>query len=820
MTASAAASSAPAAPAAAPAPAAVAAGVAAMPMTGGVEGAPILVAQASPVVPSAPPPASPGIPAPVVQAAPAVAQPAFGRVEVVASPGPAEAKTVQVQPGMRIVLQDGEFDPAQAKYLVVGKDLVIQTDDGGTVTLVDFFLQDGPPPTLSVLGNPPQPANILMASAVTEADQTLIMPAAGDTGTTVTTGGNASFSPYDAGNIGTGLDPLGPLGPTALSYTAPEPDNRTSAVDRGDGDDNGGLAAPVVTTTSGVTSSIIDNSVGFTPGTTPPLPIPLDGSAEGIPVAEGRINGLDSRLITLDAARDVTIVFQSEVAMLNSSVGAYVIGADGRITQSQVVFPVVNSFDTSEWFQDGKGPLSPGDAVSIGTIGAGSQVGLFFVRSGGDGTGPDLSKGQIEIRDPATGEIVNFDTLTGPPSVFHIAPNGTVTEITKLVYFTTDDDPTTPGSNAFNPDGLTHAVSGWDANLGAVTIGFEDLAGPVGTPNVTAQTPGGALADRDFNDAVFQLVFGEADGGSAIFDNGDNASLLAGITDRDSAAMQAAVVRISDGAKAGDLLQILGSADANGDGVIDGTAISYSNAGGTELQLSGKDSIAHYETALNAIRYGNDSGDIEPGQRAVTVRVTDDTGRVSDAAVTEFTVKNIMVQLGPGNNTYVGSSLGEAIAGNDGHDTLFGVGGNDFLNGGNGIDELNGGEGNDTLAGMTGPDVLYGGPGADTFVYTALGDGRDEVLDFNLGEGDRFDLERLFQNTAFNPDAPDASDWLQFHALTSDPDGIQNDLSVEVDLDGAGSLYGMTQIMVAYDVANIDQITIQSATTFGNQSSS
>ena len=816
MTASAAASAAPA-PAAAPAAVAVA-----IPVSAEGSAAPVQLAQASPTVAQMPPAALPGTgaTAPLPATAPvtpaANAQPAFGRVEVVPPPGPAEAETIQVHPGMRIVLRDSDFDPNHAKYLVIGKDLVIQTDDGGTVTLLDFFLQDGPPPTLSVLGNPPQPANILIASAVTEADQTVIMPAAAEGAVTVTTGGNASFAPYDPGNIGNGLDPLGPLGPTELTYGAPEVDTRTFD-DRRQGNDGDGSAAPVLATTSGVETSIVDTSVGFTPGITPVLPISLDGSDEGRPLDEAKINGLDPRLVTLDAARDVTIVFQSEIALINSSLGAYVIGTDGKVTLSEVVFPVVNSFDTSQWFQDGKGPLHPGDAVSIGTVAAGSQLGLFFVRSGGDGTGPDLSTGKIEIRDPATGEIANFNTLTGPPSVYHIAPNGTATEVTKLVYFTTDDDPSTPSTNGFNPDGLAHAVSGWDANLGSVTVAFEDLAGPVGTSNVTAQTPGGARADHDYNDAVFQVVFGEADGGQAIFANGDNASLLATITDRDSTAMKAAVVAIQDGAKAGDILGIVGSADANHDGVIDGTLIAYSSASDTELRFSGEDSIAHYQFALDAVRYDNVSGDIAPGLRSVSATVTDDSGRTSAPAITEFRVIDSEVQLGPGNDTYVGSNLGEAIAGNDGHDTIFGVGGNDFLNGGNGIDELNGGSGNDTLLGMAGPDVLIGGPGADTFVYTALGDGRDEVLDFNLGDGDKFNLERLFANTAFDPNAADAGNWLQFQAVTADADAIANDLSVEVDLDGTGNLYHMTQIMIAYDVANIDQITIQSATTFGSQ---
>jgi len=39
--------------------------------------------------------------------------------------------------------------------------------------------------------------------------------------------------------------------------------------------------------------------------------------------------------------------------------------------------------------------------------------------------------------------------------------------------------------------------------------------------------------------------------------------------------------------------------------------------------------------------------------------------------------------------------------------------------------------------GGPGQDTLSGGAGGDRFIFTSLGDGRDTILDFDAGQGDR-----------------------------------------------------------------------------------
>ncbi|PWR22964.1 beta strand repeat-containing protein [Zavarzinia aquatilis] len=75
------------------------------------------------------------------------------------------------------------------------------------------------------------------------------------------------------------------------------------------------------------------------------------------------------------------------------------------------------------------------------------------------------------------------------------------------------------------------------------------------------------------------------------------------------------------------------------------------------------------------------------------------------------------IDLGNGNDTFIGSATNDDVYGGDGVDTLNGGLGNDILNGGAGNDTLNGGAGDDIL-------VINGNPGADVFNG---GDGLDRV---------------------------------------------------------------------------------------------
>jgi len=71
-----------------------------------------------------------------------------------------------------------------------------------------------------------------------------------------------------------------------------------------------------------------------------------------------------------------------------------------------------------------------------------------------------------------------------------------------------------------------------------------------------------------------------------------------------------------------------------------------------------------------------------------------------------------VINLGPGNNTFVGGPRVDRVDGNQG---------NDFISGGGGDDELWGSAGNDTLVGGDGADKMDGGSGNDA-IFAAAGD--------------------------------------------------------------------------------------------------
>ncbi len=259
------------------------------------------------------------------------------------------------------------------------------------------------------------------------------------------------------------------------------------------------------------------------------------------------------------------------------------------------------------------------------------------------------------------------------------------------------------------------------------------------------------------------------------------------------------------------------NADADGDGIVDGTAIRVTRVSATELAFSGLDTIENYEKALGLVTFTNSTGTIVAGARDVTVTVTDERGATSDPATTRLVIEDNRIVLGDAGDTFVGTDVAEAVFGGKGDDSIFGLGSNDLLIGGSGNDTLNGGDGDDVLIGLGGRDVLVGGRGADRFVHTALSDGLDIVVDFNGAEGDKLDLEKFFRGTAFDPDAADAGQYLRFVVADLDGAGGLNDVRVEVDRDGAGTGYGFSTAFHVLNQIDPSLLTIESATTFGER---
>lgn len=93
---------------------------------------------------------------------------------------------------------------------------------------------------------------------------------------------------------------------------------------------------------------------------------------------------------------------------------------------------------------------------------------------------------------------------------------------------------------------------------------------------------------------------------------------------------------------------------------------------------------------------------------------------------------------------------GEAntVQGTAAADNLVGTAAADLIDGEAGRDSIRGRAGADTIDGGTGRDHLWGQAGADVFSF-GTGNGRDDIMDFSLRQGDRIDLSQVSGITGF-----------------------------------------------------------------------
>ncbi len=143
------------------------------------------------------------------------------------------------------------------------------------------------------------------------------------------------------------------------------------------------------------------------------------------------------------------------------------------------------------------------------------------------------------------------------------------------------------------------------------------------------------------------------------------------------------------------------------------------------------------------------------------------------------------------------------LTGGDEDNFLRGFGGNDTLTGNGGDDGLVGLEGEDTLNGGAGSNTLSGGTEGDLFVFDsdALDGLLDQVLDYNLAEGDQVDLTDLFDVAG-----GDVNDFVAYDDTTG---------NLTVDADGAGGNAG--EVVATFTNTPVDiEVLFTDSTTPGD----
>ncbi len=193
--------------------------------------------------------------------------------------------------------------------------------------------------------------------------------------------------------------------------------------------------------------------------------------------------GIAAGALNITAAANGSVTVLSETAGYANTLGLYTIGADGTIQAVQVVSANVNE-------------LALGGKTNFEIPANGKGVGFFLIADGynlnGGYAGKDLSTGKLVFYvnyGEADQRLAKVTDSAANITLVHV-DGDTSTVISGPVYHTTDRD----GSNALNPDGSVHTISGLanDGDPSTLRIGFEDL------PN---------QGDKDFSDVVFDFTF-------------------------------------------------------------------------------------------------------------------------------------------------------------------------------------------------------------------------------------------------------------------------------------------------------------------------
>jgi Ca2+-binding RTX toxin-like protein len=179
-------------------------------------------------------------------------------------------------------------------------------------------------------------------------------------------------------------------------------------------------------------------------------------------------------------------------------------------------------------------------------------------------------------------------------------------------------------------------------------------------------------------------------------------------------------------------IDIFGNKDADtitvggDDAVLAGAAV--------ELNIEGDSQFVDGATDIITVNGGNGAGASFGGF------VVNINGNKGDDTIDGGAGGDDWLVGGQGNDLITAHAGGNILYGNIGNDTLNGGSGSEIIRGGQNDDVIYGGGGNDWLSGDRGNDTLTGGAGADIF-HSFAAAGLDRVLDFNLAEGDRVQLD-------------------------------------------------------------------------------
>jgi Ca2+-binding RTX toxin-like protein len=635
-----------------------------------------------------------------------------GRVVAVPLPAPGQTIVVDPEPGTTVRF---EFDADAATVVAEGNDLVLQIN-GGRVVVQGYFTE---------VAQDDLPVFIDLPGGTVDLGELLAEPAAGgpQAGTPPPTAANEGhfLAPGPPPVLLAGFGPAGPLGPTQLSYGAPEPEQSFFPLE----DDEGGDGVPpdqpvatpdVVDTVSNTINLVIVFDRSGTMDENPNVP----GFTTRIDLARAAVA---SMLAAYESVADINVLIVDFSSGANNSgwlgsaaaANAYLAGLDanGGTNYNGAVQEVMANYGIGlpearqslvYFLSDGKPEPASSSLQARGTIDdwEGFLAGNGIGRAIAVGIGPDVSNEDGDLSDVAfpNGDPRNVIVVSDAADTFD-ALVATLIGAEAVGNVLTDAPPDRFGADGpGSPPIVSLAVDGELYEFDGTQITRNGTLVTLGSTLVVVTALGGELTfDFSTGDYAYDVAPSSPSGAQEQFvytiadasGDTDDATLTIRVDELDVTEPNRVFGTAGNdaGLAGSDALDIIGGGD--GDDVID--------AGG------GDD---HVSAGAGADTVQGGAGD--------DIIVGGNQGEIADA---------------PGRVRPGGADLGDVIDGGDGDDVIFGN------------------EGSDTVTGGLGADTIAGGPGADTIRYDSPLDAGDVVHGFDAnpdGGQDTIDLDALFDS--------------------------------------------------------------------------
>lgn len=375
--------------------------------------------------------------------------------------------------------------------------------------------------------------------------------------------------------------------------------------------------------------------------------------------------------------------------------------------------------------------------------------------------------------DTATSDSFNYIVVDGTPKV--VAVTGDLPAGTSPIVAADGDGQVVSGSVTISstdvPKELTVTVGGASVTLtGGTAAANADGGKTVTYTNSTNSAWNITLSNSAAAPGTWSGIWAvEAAAVAAL-------SIL--VTDSDGDVSSTYSVTLTGSGSAPTLSENLGDAAAVNNGTDHHVDVDVGLTGGTSYQATLDGAPLALSADGKTLTFDTDTA--HSGTLTLTAIDADkDTDSVSFLVQTlahDDTVPNL---TGSGNSDIlIGNEQANIIHGGDGNDVIYGLGGDDVLYGEGGNDILIGGAGDDVLIGGAGNDILTGGAGADTFKYLAsdvaadgsITAGVDKITDFSLSDGDKIDLDGLFQELIKN--TANSGDSLKLTGLDGDGNAV------------------------------------------------